>query len=83
MCLAQGHNAVSPVRLEPAAPQPQVKHSVTTESLRSHRLLLSEIIFWKKTRANNSFARLTSTADHQANETCVTMRDIFFIKIQS
>ena len=29
MCLAQGHNAVKPVRLEPAAPQSQVKHSTT------------------------------------------------------
>ena len=34
MCLAQGHNAVTPVRLEPAAPQSRVKHS-TTKPLRS------------------------------------------------
>ena len=34
MCLAQGHNAVTPVSLEPTAPQSQVKHS-TTEPLRS------------------------------------------------
>ena len=34
MCLAQGHNAVMPVRLEPAAPRSQVKHS-TTEPLHS------------------------------------------------
>ena len=34
MCLAQGHNAVTPVRLEPAAPRSRVKHS-TTEPLRS------------------------------------------------
>ena len=34
MCLAQGHNTVMPVRLEPAAPQSRVKHS-TTEPLRS------------------------------------------------
>ena len=27
--LAQGHNAVMPVRLEPAAPRSQVKHSTT------------------------------------------------------
>ena len=32
MCLAQGHNAVTQVRLEPAVPWSQVKHS-TTESL--------------------------------------------------
>ena len=34
MCLAQGHNAVTPVRLDPVAPQSRVKHS-TTEPLRS------------------------------------------------
>ena len=33
MCLAQGHNAATPVRLEPAAPRSRVKHS-TTEPLR-------------------------------------------------
>ena len=32
ICLAQGHNAVRPVRLEPAAPSSWVKHS-TTEPL--------------------------------------------------
>ena len=32
MCLAQGYNAVPPVRIEPATPQSQVKHS-TTEPL--------------------------------------------------
>ena len=32
MCLAQGHNAVTPVKLEPAAPLSRVKHS-TTEPL--------------------------------------------------
>ena len=34
MCLAQGHNAAMPVRLEPMAPRSPVKHS-TTEPLRS------------------------------------------------
>ena len=35
MCLAQGHNAVTPVRrLEPVAPRSRVKHS-STEPLRS------------------------------------------------
>ena len=28
MCLAQGHKAVTPVRLETATPQSQVKHSI-------------------------------------------------------
>ena len=35
MCLAQRHNTVTPVRLEPAAPQSRVEHS-TIEPLRSH-----------------------------------------------
>ena len=34
MCPAQGHNAVMPVSLEPAAPRSRVKHS-TTQPLRS------------------------------------------------
>ena len=29
MCLAQGHNAAQPVRLEPAIPQSLDKHSIT------------------------------------------------------
>ena len=42
MCLAHGHNAVAPVRLEPATPRSRVKHS-TTEPLRSlkYQLLIS------------------------------------------
>ena len=39
MCLAQGHNSVTPVRLEPAALRSRVKHS-TTEPLRSQDLYL-------------------------------------------
>ena len=35
MCLAQGHKAVTPVRLESATPGSHVKHS-TTEPLHSH-----------------------------------------------
>ena len=35
-CLAHGHNTVPPVKLEPAFPQSQVKHS-TTEPLRSFK----------------------------------------------
>ena len=34
MCLAQGHKAVTPVRLAPAAPRSRVKH-FTTEPLRA------------------------------------------------
>ena len=39
MCLAQGHNAVTPVRLKPTTPKSQVKHA-TTEPLRSHKWLV-------------------------------------------
>ena len=34
MCLAQGQNTVTPVRLEPTTPGSRVKHS-TTEAVRS------------------------------------------------
>ena len=39
MCLAQGHNAVTRVRLEPAIPQSWIKHS-TTEPMRSHKYVI-------------------------------------------
>ena len=39
MCLAQGHKAVTPMMLEPAARRSRVKHS-TTEPLRSSTYLL-------------------------------------------
>ena len=53
MCLAQGHNAVMLVRLEPAALQSRVKHS-TTEPLRSH-FCCCLLIFSKLTYSKNSF----------------------------
>ena len=36
MCLAQGQNAVMPVKLNPTTPRSQDKHSIT-ESLHSNR----------------------------------------------
>ena len=42
MCLAQGHNTVTLVRLEPAAPQSQIKHS-TTEPLLSLKNIVIEL----------------------------------------
>ena len=39
MCLVQGHDAVMPMRLEPAAPRSRVKHS-TTEPLRSQYIIV-------------------------------------------
>ena len=47
MCLAQGHNAVTPVRFEPAAPPSRVKHS-TTEPLRSKICICDYFCYWKK-----------------------------------
>ena len=41
MCLAQGHNAVTLVRLKPAAPRSRVKHS-TTESRSSLRYCIED-----------------------------------------
>ena len=43
MCLAQGHSAVPPVRLEPVSPRSQVKHS-TTEPL--HSLKVNAILYF-------------------------------------
>ena len=74
MCLAQVHNTVTPVRLEPAAPRSRVKHS-TTELLRSltfqytdhfnnsnpERLLIPaeiELSFVNPLLHNNAFWRL-------------------------
>ena len=39
MCLAQGHNTVTLVRLEPVAHQSRVKHS-TNEPLHSHQTVV-------------------------------------------
>ena len=54
-CLAQGHNPVSPMRLEPTTPPSPVKNSTTEPSHSSYRYLLfslfqhsSEIIASKK-----------------------------------
>ena len=47
-CLAQRHNTVSPVRLEPAMPQPQVKHSTTEPQHSSSNDNFSSIWKWKR-----------------------------------
>ena len=46
MCLAQGHNAVTLLRLEPTTPQSQVKHSIT-EPLRSHMIYVMLVLTWE------------------------------------
>ena len=43
MCLAQEPHAMTPVKLEPAAPRPRVKHS-STEPLRSHIEIVTTIL---------------------------------------
>ena len=43
MCLAQEHNTVTPVRIEPATPPPQVKHS-SIEPLLSHLMLVIDTL---------------------------------------
>ena len=45
MCLAQGHNTMTPVRLKPTTPQFRVNH-FTTELLRSHFLLQHLLLSW-------------------------------------
>ena len=46
MCLAQGHKAVMPVKLEPTTPRSRDKHS-TTEPLSSH-IVEIKIVTWVK-----------------------------------
>ena len=74
MRLAQGHNAVTPVRLEPAAPRSGVKYS-KTESLRSldkrrtyplsTTLLRSCTCFELRTEIFNNKVRVTSKGSNQ------------------
>ena len=59
VCLAQGHNAVTPVRLVHAAPRSQVKHS-TTEPLCSISGISSDCQkIWIQIRPSFLFARLS------------------------
>ena len=48
MCIAQGHNAATPVRIEPTALRSPVKHS-TTEPLCSHIGVAAIFVKWPKT----------------------------------
>ena len=59
MCLAQGHNAVTPVRLEPAALRSRVKHS-TTEPLRSHSIISTLFAYGNIVRYDTALVDLTS-----------------------
>ena len=59
MCLAQGHNAVTAVRLKPASSLSQVKHS-TTEPLQS----LSQWFNMYALLSSRDASELTSTSIH-------------------
>ena len=48
MCLAQRHNAVAPVRLEPKDTRSRVKHSTTTVNLNLSILKICYYTKWKK-----------------------------------
>ena len=56
MCLAQGHNGVNPVRLEPMAPLSRVKHS-TTEPLRSPGVISESS--YKETILQRKYRKMT------------------------
>ena len=63
MCLAQGHNTVTPVGLEPAAPQSLVKHS-TTEPLCSKNVGIKAGIHQMLARmANREYLDQTASSD--------------------
>ena len=72
MCLAQGHNAVTLVRLEPAAPRSRVKHS-TNEPLRSqHIRYANALCMYVHVHVYlyiTCILRLVNCADFQANRT--------------
>ena len=56
MCLAQGHNAVTPVRLKPAALRSRVRHS-TTEPVRSLYHSITCLNGCKKFKKNQIFIK--------------------------
>ena len=62
MCLAQGHNAVTPVRLELVAPRCRVKHS-TTEPLPSPQVSLVDFILYNQETTNLAFHYYETSKD--------------------
>ena len=57
MCLAQDHNTVTPVRLEPAAPRTRVKHSTTEHCAPSFfvvKLIISDNLYKPRSYAQYS-----------------------------
>ena len=63
MCLAPEHNSVLMVRLEPATPRSQVKHS-TTKPLRCHKdpdKILCSVVFHLGLHCQTNFLLVSST----------------------
>ena len=81
MCLAQGHNAVMQVRLEPATPRSSVKHS-TTELLCSPKYLFICIKNEKSNDAMNGckFSISKILNDRNSNLKTCTMSFTFYIE---
>ena len=75
MCLAQEHNAVTPVRLEPAAPQSPVKHS-TTEPQRSLSLpdMAAWVFFIFTSTKISCFCKLVPLIHNKAHENACIMQ---------
>ena len=68
--LAQGHKAVTPRRLEPAAPLSRVKHS-TTESLRSLKVhVIGTIISRERSGVLDSRPRGHGFKPHRVTALC-------------
>ena len=59
MCLAQGHNAVAPARLEPTDTRSRVKHSTTTVNLNLSILKISYYTKCKKKKSSCYFFAIT------------------------
>ena len=56
MCLAQGHNTVKLLRLEPLAPGSRVKHSTTVLVIDHFTLLISLLLYERSKTENNKYS---------------------------
>ena len=73
MCLAQGHNAVTPVMLEPTTPRSGVKHS-TTEPLimyYSDLAFLIQVLTWKQKLPLQTIMRMLQVLVPQVEKICI------------
>ena len=75
MCLAQGHNAVAPVRLEPTETRSRVKHATTTVNL-NFSILKKLLYEMKKSSCYHGYSfAITLLSSILAN--CVRCREEF------